>query len=77
MQKRFKIKRRLQTWEVLHNEITVRRCQTKREAIRVAVTLGRMQGRLGDDSEIVICDETGALRLRRIIRAIGRASVAA
>lgn len=69
MQKRFEIKHRLLTWEVQHNQQPVRCCSAKREAIRVALTLGRMQRRMGDDSEIILRDETGALRLRRMVRA--------
>jgi hypothetical protein len=72
MQKRFEIKRRLLTWEVRHNKQPVRCCSDKREAIRVALTLGRLQRRMGDDSEIILCDETGALLLRRIVRAAAK-----
>jgi hypothetical protein len=69
MQKRFEIKRRLESWEVRHNMQAVRCCKAKREAIRSALTLGWMQRRLGDDSEIVVCDETGAEQVRRMIYA--------
>ena len=71
MQKRFEIKRRLLTWEVRHNKQPVRCCGAKREAIRVAITLCRIQRRMGDDSEIILCDEAGAPLTRRIIRAPG------
>jgi len=69
MQKRFEIKHRLLTWEVQHNQQPVRCCSAKREAIRVALTLGRLQRRMGCDSEIILCDEAGALSLRRVVRA--------
>ena len=71
MRKQFKIKRRLQAWEVLHNDVPLRCGAAKREAIRIALTVGRLQRRLGDDSEIILCDETGEFTARRIILAAG------
>jgi hypothetical protein len=70
MQKRFEIKRRMLTWVVLHNDAPVCRHLAKRDAIRAAFTLGRLQRRLGDDSEIILCDEAGAPSARRLIRAL-------
>ncbi len=72
MQKRFEIRRGLHSWEVVHNDQPVRCCQAKRDAIRVALTLGRLQRRLGDDSEIILCDEAGTPLARRVIRAVAR-----
>jgi hypothetical protein len=71
MRKQFTIKRRLYAWDVLHNEVPIRCGAAKREAIRIALTVGRMQRRLGDDSEIILCDETGGPRARRLILAVG------
>ena len=70
MQKRFEIKRRRQAWEVLHNQLPVRCCAAKREAIRIALTLGRLQRRMGCDSEIILCDEAGVQRVRRVVLAM-------
>ena len=69
MQKRFEIMPRRLAWEVRHNWAPVCRCKAKSEAIRAAVTLSRMQQRMGDDCEIVICDAAGVSRTRRLILA--------
>ena len=68
MRKQFKIRRRLLTWEVVHNHVPVGCCQAKSEAIRIAITLGRMQRRMGDESEITVFNEAGEVRARRVIR---------
>ena len=77
MQKRFEIMPRRLTWEVRHNWAPICRCKAKSEAIRAAVTLSRMQRRMGDDCEIVVCDETGASRTRHRILAIAPGAVMA
>jgi len=65
MQKQFEIVPRLELWDVRHNRVSFQICQRKRDAIRVALTLGRMQLRLGDDAEIVLRDQDGGQRARR------------
>jgi hypothetical protein len=35
-------------------------CPNKREAIRLALSMGRMQLRLGDEAQIVLRDDQGA-----------------
>ena len=65
MRKQIEIVPRLEVWEVCHNHVPFRVCRRKRDAIRVALTLGRMQLRLGDDAEIVLRDRDGAPRARR------------
>ena len=69
MQKQFEIAPRFEAWEVFHNHVSFRVCQNKRDAIRVALTLGRMQLRLGDDAEIVLRDHDGAQRARHKLSA--------
>ena len=69
MQKFFEIVQRHQAWDVRHNDVSFRSCPRKRDAIRVALTLGRMQLRLGDDVEIVLRDPDGAPRARRRLAA--------
>jgi hypothetical protein len=34
-------------------------CRSKRDAVRLAVSLGRMQLRLGDDADVVLRDQAG------------------
>ena len=65
MQKFFEIVPRNEAWDVLHNNASFRLCADKREAIRVALTLGRMQLRLGDEVEIVLRDAAGAPQAHR------------
>jgi hypothetical protein len=69
MQKFFEIVPRREAWDVRHNDVSFRSCRRKRDAIRVALTLGRMQLRLGDDVEIILRDQDGAPRARRRISA--------
>jgi hypothetical protein len=69
MHKRFEIAPRHDAWDVRHNHVSFRICQRKREAIRLALTLGRLQLRMGDDAEIVLLDDHGAQRARREISA--------
>ncbi len=69
MQKHFEIVPRHEAWDVCHNRVSFRLCQRKREAIRVALTLGRMQLRLGDDVEIILLDADGAEQARRHLSA--------
>jgi hypothetical protein len=69
MQKSFEIAPRQGAWDVRHNETSFRICRAKRDAIRVALTLSRMQLRLGDDAEIVLLDADGATAARRRLRA--------
>lgn len=65
MQKLFEIVPRRGSWDVLHNHVGFRLCPKKREAIRVALLLGRMQLRMGDEAEVVLCDDSGAPLARR------------
>lgn len=65
MQKRLEIVPRREAWDVCHNHVSFRLCRRKRDAIRVALTLGRMQLRLGDDVEIILLDHDGAQKARR------------
>jgi hypothetical protein len=69
MQKQFEIVPRKDAWDVRHNQVSFRTCQAKRDAIRVALTLGRMQLRLGDDAEIVLFDRDGLPAARRRLSA--------
>jgi len=69
MQKHFEIMPRREAWDVCHNRVSFRMCRRKREAIRVALTLGRMQLRLGDDVEIILLDADGAEQARRRLTA--------
>jgi hypothetical protein len=73
MQKQFEIVPKQDAWDVRHNQISFRTCQAKRDAIRVALTLGRMQLRLGDDAEITLFDTDGSATARRRLRAPRRA----
>ena len=65
MLKQFEIVPRARAWEVLHNAEPFRACPAKRDAIRVALTLGRMQLRLGDEAEVVLRDASGAAQAMR------------
>jgi len=69
MLKHFEIVPRHEAWDVCHNHVSFRVCQRKRDAIRVALTLGRMQLRMGDDAEIILLDADGAERARRRLSA--------
>ncbi len=65
MLKRFEIVAHLLTWDVRHNQVKVRSCHRKREAIRVALTLGRLQKRMGDEAEIILRDRSGQAQATR------------
>ncbi len=69
MLKRFAIVPQPRSWDVRHNDVSFRACAAKRDAIRVALTLGRMQLRLGDEAEVVLCDSEGAALACRRFRA--------
>jgi hypothetical protein len=69
MQKQFEIVPRRNAWEVRHNQVSLRTYPGKRDAIRAALTLGRMQLRLGDDAEIVLQDPNGVTAARRRLEA--------
>jgi len=75
MTKVFEIVPRRGSWDVLHNHVGFRMCPGKREAIRLALTLGRMQRRLGDEAEIVLRD--GERQIRHRISADSRYSARA
>ena len=60
MQKVFEIVPRHGLWDVRHNQVRFRMCPRKRDALRLALRLGRMQLRLGDDAEVVLRDRSGA-----------------
>ena len=69
MHKRFEIAPCHDAWDVRHNHVSFRVCERKREAIRLALTLGRLQLRMGDDAEIVLFDDNGVQRARHEISA--------
>ena len=69
MQKTFEVTQRHGGWDVLHNRVGFRHCQSKREAIRIALLLGRMQLRLGDDAEVILRGDDGAPKAWRHISA--------
>ena len=69
MQKTFEVAQRHGVWDVLHNRVGFRRCESKREAIRIALLLGRMQLRMGDEAEVILRDDDGAPRAYRHISA--------
>ena len=69
MQKVFEVAPRRGAWDVRHNQVGFRHFHSKREAIRVAILLGRMQLRLGDEAEVIVQDDNGALQARRHISA--------
>lgn len=65
MLKHFEIVPSSQAWEVMHNQVRFRACPAKRDAIRIALTLGRLQLRLGDEAEVVLRDASGEARAKR------------
>jgi hypothetical protein len=65
MLKQFEIVPRPLSWDVVHNEVSFRAYGDKREAIRTALALGRMQLRLGDEAEVVLRDASGQARAKR------------
>jgi len=65
MQKVFEVAPRRGAWDVLHNQVAFRPCRSKREAIRVALMLGRMQLRMGDEAEIILRGDDGAPQAHR------------
>ena len=68
MLKRFEIVPHLQTWDVRHNQVRFQSCGRKRDAIRVALALGHLQQRMGDEAEIVLRGPGGAaLATRRFL----------
>ncbi len=69
MQKVFEVAPRRGAWDVMHNQVGFRLCQSKREAIRVALLLGRMQLRLGDEAEVILRDDEGKALAHRHISA--------
>lgn len=69
MQKQFEIMPRHGAWDVRHNQVSFRVCEHKRDAIRLALRLGRLQGRLGDDAEVILLNGEGAPLARRRIPA--------
>jgi hypothetical protein len=69
MQKTFEVAQNLGAWDVRHNHVHFRTCHSKREAIRLALSLGRLQQRLGDDAEILLLDQDKALKAVRRLRA--------
>lgn len=69
MQKQFEIAPSHDAWDVRHNHVSFRVLERKRDAIRVALTLGRMQLRLGDDADVILLGEDGMERARRRLRA--------
>jgi hypothetical protein len=60
MHKVFEVAPRRGAWDVMHNQVAFRPCRSKREAIRVALVLGRMQARMGDEAEIILRGDDGA-----------------
>ena len=72
MQKQFEIAPSRDAWDVRHNQVSFRVLPRKRDAIRLALSLGRLQLRLGDDAEIVLLGEDGKERARRRLRATQR-----
>jgi hypothetical protein len=69
MHKRFEIAPHHDVWDVRHNNVSFRTCTRKREAIRLALALGRLQLRMGDEAEIVLLDADGGQRARHEISA--------
>ncbi len=65
MLKQFEIVPRQRAWDVMHNQVSFRACPAKREAIRIALSLGRMQLRLGDEAEVVLRDASGQASAKR------------
>jgi hypothetical protein len=68
MQKLFEIVPRRGAWDVLHNHVGFRMCPSKRQAIRLALSLGRLQLRMGDEAEVVLRDDAGAALAQRRFR---------
>jgi hypothetical protein len=64
MSKLFEIVPRRGSWDVLHNHVGFRMCPKKRDAIRLALTLGRLQQRRGEEAEIVLRDGGRQIRHR-------------
>jgi hypothetical protein len=64
MAKLFEIVPRRGSWDVLHNHVGFRLCPQKRDAIRLAISLARLQRRMGDDAEIVLRDGDTLVRHR-------------
>jgi hypothetical protein len=71
MQKVFEVAPRRGAWDVTHNHVGFRLCRSKREAIRVALLLGRMQLRMGDEAEIILRNDDGVAMAHRHISAQG------
>jgi hypothetical protein len=71
MQKVFEVAPRRGAWDVLHNRVAFRPCRSKREAIRVALVLGRMQLRMGDEAEIILRGDDGVAQAHRHFSAQG------
>ena len=71
MQKTFEIVPRRGAWDVVHNQVGYRMCPQKREAIRLALALGRMQIRMGDEAQISVRGADGALTAQRRLSASG------
>jgi hypothetical protein len=69
MQKVFEVTPRRGAWDVRHNQVGFRHFQSKREAIRVAILLGRMQLRMGDEARVIVCDDRGEAMAHRHISA--------
>ena len=69
MSKVFEVTPRRGAWDVMHNQVAFRPCSSKREAIRIALLLGRMQLRLGDEADVIIRDDQGAAQAHRHISA--------
>jgi len=72
MLKQFDIVPGPMAWQVMHNQVAFRACVAKRDAIRVALALGRMQGRLGDEAEVVLRGAAGEPLARRRFDLTGR-----
>jgi hypothetical protein len=69
MQKVFEVAPRRGAWDVTHNHVGFRLCRSKREAIRVALLLGRMQLRMGDEAEVILRGDDGTALAHRHISA--------
>jgi hypothetical protein len=65
MLKRFEIVAHLQTWDVRHNQVSFQTCRRKRDAIRLALALGHLQQRMGDEAEIILRDRSGGAQATR------------
>jgi hypothetical protein len=69
MQKVFEVAPRRGAWDVMHNNQGFRLCSSKREAIRIALVLARMQRRMGDDADVILRGDDGAALAHRHISA--------